>query len=223
MVLTVMLGPFVYGSAQLASRSHAIGPIVAAMVHNNYLLTSIAHKAGALSAFLFYLRWRGWKFHLRIDWRSTIFAPLLAAVAMGAGILVSCALDGLVYWLKPLPGGLLASRHSVMAHPHALHVAWALIVIEPFINACYEEMVFTAYAFHQFAARRGALFAALVVAFLRMALHTYKGPLGMIGAGVFSLIFADAYVRYRRLWSLILAHALIDFAVFSFFKVIYAR
>jgi membrane protease YdiL (CAAX protease family) len=107
--------------------------------------------------------------------------------------------------------------------PHSLDISWMLIVIVSVVNAFLEELVFVGYAFNQLAAWRGPVFAQLVMAFLRMLLHTYKGPLPMLGIGAFSIIYGEAYCRLRRLWPLILGHALTDLVAFGALKMLYGR
>ena len=79
------------------------------------------------------------------------------------------------------------------------------------------------YAFNQFAARRGPLFALFAMVLLRMLLHTYKGPLDMIGISGMAFTFGLAYIYLRRLWPLILGHACIDILAFSVLKIFFGR
>ena len=99
-----------------------------------------------------------------------------------------------------------------------------LIFGESVINAYLEELVFMGYAFNQFAAKRSPLFALLVMVFLRMLLHTYKGPVDMVGIGAFSFAYGLwPYCYLRRLWPLILGHAFTDIVAFSALKFFFGR
>lgn len=79
------------------------------------------------------------------------------------------------------------------------------------------------YAFNQFAAKRNVASALLGMVVLRMVLHTYKGPIGVLGIAAFSFVFGFAYIKLRRLWPLVLGHILIDVAAFTAFKLLFGR
>jgi membrane protease YdiL (CAAX protease family) len=227
LVLVVMLGPFAYGSIHFALKSTS-GDFLSAMLTNRSFLRQVALEAALLTLFLFYLRWRGWRvgdFKIRIDGTGTLIAPFLAVGAGLANVLTALALKVGVTWLSPHPHGMAAALLAGSPHipRQSIEIAWSLILVGSSINAFLEELVFMGYAFNQFAARRGPLFALFCMVFLRMVLHTYKGPLDMLGIAVFSFVYGLAYQYLKRLWPLILGHAGIDIAAFALLKIFFGR
>jgi membrane protease YdiL (CAAX protease family) len=227
LVLVVMLGPFAYSSAYHAIKSTS-PDFISQMVSNRAFLHLLIVEGGLLALLLFYLRWRGWTpgdLGIRIDGTGTLLAPLLLIAAGLANIVTAITLRIWVIWAAPHPHGMLAAFTAQAPHipRHSIEVAWLLIFIGSVVNAFLEEIVFMGYAFNQFAARRGPLFALFGMVFLRMLLHTYKGPLEMLGIASFSFVFGLAYWYLRRLWPLILAHACIDILAFSALKIYFGR
>jgi membrane protease YdiL (CAAX protease family) len=56
--------------------------------------------------------------------------------------------------------------------------------------------------------------AILFSALLRGSYHLYQGYGGFVGNALMGVIFALYFLRYRRLWPLVIAHSLIDIVVF---------
>lgn len=227
LVLVVMLGPFAYSSAHYALGSKS-SDFISHMLTNRGFLRLIATEAGLLALFLFYLRRRGWTpedFKIRLDWKGTLIAPFLMIGAGLANALTSVLLKLWVVWQAPHPHGMLAAYVAQSPHipRHSIEIGWLLIFLGSTVNAFLEELVFMGYAFNQFAARRGPLFALLSMVFLRMLLHTYKGPLEMLGIAAFSFVYGLAYCYLIRLWPLILAHAGMDILAFSALKIFFGR
>jgi membrane protease YdiL (CAAX protease family) len=108
-----------------------------------------------------------------------------------------------------------------MTHLELGHLSWGVMVAAMVLNAFLEEIVCTSYAFNQFAAKRGPLFALLLVVLLRMACHTYQGPVHMLGIGAVFFVFGAWYGWRRNVWTIVFAHALIDLASMSFLKLLH--
>ena len=218
-----MLGPFAFSSARFALRPHK--PDFITTFGNRQLLSGLAVEAGLLAAFLLYLRWRGWNFKIRITWKGTFLAPLLAFAAGLAQVPIVASFQALLTWLRPAPGSFLGSFAIQPPHipRHSIDLNWAVVVFFCIVNAYYEEIVFMGYAFNQFTARRGTLFAMMAMTALRMLLHTYKGPTLMLGIGAFAIVYGLAYLSRRRLWPLIFGHTLTDLAALSVVKIFFGK
>jgi membrane protease YdiL (CAAX protease family) len=227
LVLCVMLGPFAWSAIHAALHAQIV-EFLDKLINTRGLARNTAVESGLLAVFLFYLNWRGWRpadFRIRIDWTGTLLALPLAIAAAFANIITSIILQVAIAELAPHPHGLLAAimANSPKVMPHHIDLAWLAIVFGSTINAYLEELVFMGYAFHQFAAKRNPLFALLVMVFLRMLLHTYKGPAGMLGIGAFSFVYGATYLKVRRLWQLILAHIVTDVFAFTLFKMLFGH
>ena len=227
LVLMVMLGPFAYSSTHFALKTNS-PDFISKMLTDRGFLILIAKEGGLLAFFFFYLRRRNWNssdFKIGMDWKGTLQAPLLLLTAGFANIFTALTLHVGIAWLAPHPDGLLAALMANSTHipRHSIEIAWGLIIVGSIVNAYLEELVFMGYAFNQFAAKRGPLFALFSMVFLRMLLHTYKGPIDMLGIGAFSFVYGLAYQYLGRLWPLILAHACMDILAFSVLKLIFGR
>ncbi len=227
LVLCVMLGPFAYSAVKHALDGADL-TLIEKFINTRRLTQNTALEAGMLAAFFFYLRWRGWRpadFKIRIDLPGTLLAVPLEITASLANLGAIAILTFVVLELAPHPQGLFASyiASAPKVHPHHIDLSWTVLIVGSIVNAYLEELTFMGYAFHQFAAKRNPLFALLVMVFLRMLLHTYKGPVGMLGIGAFSFVYGLTYMKVRRLWPLILAHILTDAMAFAAFKLLFSR
>jgi len=227
LVLCVMLGPFAWSAVNQALQGGDLTSIEK-LLSTKGLLRNTAAEAGLLAAFCFYLRWRGWwpaDFKIRIDLPGTLLAFPLCIVASLANVITATVVMLTVLVIAPHPHGLAAAllATSPQVRPHHVDLAWTIIIVGSVVNAYLEELTFMGYAFHQFAAKRNPIFALLVMVFLRMLLHTYKGPVGMLGIGAFSFVYGITYLKVRRLWPLILAHILTDIFAFGMFKLLFDR
>jgi membrane protease YdiL (CAAX protease family) len=227
LVLCVMLGPFAWSALRFAFSNQNLD-FVDKLINTSGLLHNIALEGGLLTVFFFYLHWRGWRpadFGIRIDLLGTLLAVPLEFLASFVNIFVVFALEITIALIASHPNGLLAAliAGSPKIHPHHIDISWLAIFFGSTVNAYLEELVFMGYAFNQMAAKRNPLFALLVMVFLRMLLHTYKGPAGMLGIGAFSFVYGFAYLKFRRLWPLILGHNLTDLMAFTAFKLFFSR
>ena len=96
--------------------------------------------------------------------------------------------------------------------------AWWTIpmyVLAAFMNGCLEEVVMIGYLFTRW--RQAGWQPAVIVvvsALIRGTYHLYQGFGGFISNLVFGLLLGWLYTRTRRLWPLMIAHALIDVVAF---------
>ncbi|GGM10768.1 CPBP family intramembrane glutamic endopeptidase [Nakamurella endophytica] len=56
--------------------------------------------------------------------------------------------------------------------------------------------------------------AILLAALLRGSYHLYQGYGGFVGNALMGLVFGYVFLRWRRIWPLVVAHSLIDIVVF---------
>lgn len=181
------------------------------LLHSNYRLIHLtAGESAILALLLVFLYWRGWKpsdFKIRIGWWSSLQGIFLLALWIVGFIGTTFIL--LTLRRHHLAMGLYAVAGS---HPqiHRKVLSWAVIIISNFINAYFEELTVMGYAFNQFAAKRGPLFALLATVVLRLLTHTWKEPLFLMETALAFLLFGIFYWRTRKLWPLLFAHAIFD-------------
>ena len=104
--------------------------------------------------------------------------------------------------------GIHPAAHPVV--PMGGRLTLPFIVVNSATNPVFEEMLEAGYlisALHKF----GMWPAILAGAFFRGFLHVYLGAPGALAVFATGVIFGLVYWRWRQLWPLIVAHALLDF------------
>jgi membrane protease YdiL (CAAX protease family) len=221
LVLICSIGVFAGKSTYMAlhgSGSHYINLLLT----NSRLLNSIAGEGVILTLLLGFLHWRGWKpgdFKIRPSgWSSLQGFVLFIAVTVGNSVTVM-SLFVLIFLLQTSYSQFLP--YLIANSPHLAHHSIAVLILSMILNAFYEEMTCMGYAFNQFAAKRGPLFALLLTVLLRMSCHSYQGPVHMLGIGMVFTLFGICYWYTRNLWPLIFAHAALDICSTGFIKLLF--
>ena len=80
----------------------------------------------------------------------------------------------------------------------------AMMVI---INSIYEEVLLTGYLFKRFEYFHPAIIIAISF-LIRASFHTYQGSINLIMVFILALVFGLYYLRYRKLWPIIIAHGI---------------
>jgi len=159
-------------------------------------------EASILAIVLGIGRIRGWaaeRFRVGVSWKFTAMGFFLYGAATAVAVLVHSSV-----W---------AHRANLATHaPVSVGVGLTLpfIILNSVTNPVFEEMLEAGYlisALHKF----GMWPAILAGAFLRAFLHLYLGTPGALVVLVTGVIFGLVYWRWRQLWPLIVAHALLDF------------
>jgi CAAX amino terminal protease family. len=152
------------------------------------------------------LRFRGWtarSLGLTFHWTDIPYGIALAGVAW----LGYCAMLWALTFLSPQ---LAAAGPQVMTAGISPSAAVSVTVVNPF----YEELFVAGYIIAALKdGPRTGLAINMSVA-VRLLYHLYQGIAGVALIVPFGLIFATWFARTRRLWPLILAHALFDAAGF---------
>lgn len=111
-------------------------------------------------------------------------------------------------WVKAFPGAM---------HLHVLlpsRISWWAICAMSIVNPMAEEFVYLGFVINVLR-RRGEFSAIAPAAFARMAVHIYQGPLPVVGIVAVGIVLSVYYYRTRRLWPVVIAHALIDFVALA--------
>jgi membrane protease YdiL (CAAX protease family) len=224
-VLLVVIGLFAGRSTWMAFHGSSAN-FVYLLLNNTRLLGGAAVESGLLAALLGFLHCRGWTpqdFKIKPAWLSSLEGCLLFPAVFVGNLLVVTTLFMTLFILQStyhsLYGFLLVN--SPRPEFHSIHVSWIILIGTMVLNAFYEEMTCMGYAFNQFAAKQGPFFALILTVCLRMACHTYQGPVHMLGIGMVFTIFGLWYWYSRNLWPLIAGHALLDIASTGLMKLIF--
>ncbi len=130
-------------------------------------------------------------------------------------------LRGVGLWLTAFLGYVISAVLWFFLAPEITAVAVAvqhvgqpaLWIVLPLsvVNAVFEEFLWLGLgvaALHAAGVRMGV--AAMISITLRVLVHAYQGPLALIAILPLGAIFTVYYVRTRRLWPVIVAHAIQD-------------
>jgi membrane protease YdiL (CAAX protease family) len=134
-------------------------------------------------------------------------------LAAGAGLAAVIGIPGLGLYLAGRALGL-----SVQIAASGLTDHWwtvPVLVASALQNALLEELVVVAYLLDRLRRLGWAVPAAVAAsAVLRGAYHLYQGPAMALGNVVMGVVFALAYLRWRRVMPLVVAHTLLDVVAF---------
>jgi CAAX protease family protein len=140
--------------------------------------------------------------------------PLRRILAFRPGdIGMALALFGIVM-LTALAFGVIANVLTTPAKMQAdfrtsVHVSLGVIPLVALINPIFEELLWLGYWFRRFESR-GIWLAGTISIALRTLAHLWKGPLGALTIVPIGFIFTAYYVQTRRLWPIVIAHAMMD-------------
>jgi membrane protease YdiL (CAAX protease family) len=140
------------------------------------------------------LRARGWKwsdFAVHASQGSTILGVMLAASVLAAW-----------YAFEAIFGKV----------PVILSASWTGVLAVSIVNPFFEELLVLAYVVQAMRKRFGLATAFNASLAIRLAYHLYQGPLAVIPIAFFGLVMTLVYVKMGRLWPVIVAHGLLDFA-----------
>ncbi|MDF0530818.1 CPBP family intramembrane metalloprotease [Tsukamurella sp. 8F] len=150
----------------------------------------------------------------RLDGRGAARAALY-----GIGLAAAVGLPGLgLYALGRLLGVTANVEAASGGVPWWRIVAYLVVAVA---NAAAEEVVVVGYLTTRLQQLgRGAAATVLLSALLRGSYHLYQGFGAGLGNVVMGLVFGAAYLRWRKLWPLVVAHAVMDVTVYVGYAVL---
>ena len=194
--------------ALISGLGRAVEESSSQLAYGNTHLLGVALYEGLITPVLLaILHTRGWRI---ADFRPGVSMP---ATALGVALAVAAYV---LYWLI---GGLLALLYPVAQS--ALDAAgsyqpWtgpslAAVLLVSMVNPVFEEVFVCAYVIEALQPRFGMTTAVNVSVAIRVSYHLYQGISVFPFHCAYGLLQAHVYVRYGRLWPLIVSHALLDF------------
>lgn len=137
----------------------------------------------------------------------------LGDLGRGAALAALVGLPGVALYFSARELGLAAE-----VVPSSLENYWwviPMLLLAALKAGLVEELIIVAFTFDRLG-KLGLSSAAVIVvaALIRGSYHLYQGFAGFIGNFVMGLIFGYAYLRWRRVAPLVVAHTLMDAVVF---------
>jgi CAAX protease family protein len=151
-------------------------------------------------------------------WRLPHFNLYPSLGATGAGVLLAAAGAVLFYACSWLLALLFGPAFNAPLHPHvALAPGSASLLVAAIcvVNPLFEEMLLSGYVIGALRRRYGVVVAVNFSAMLRVAVHLDQGASVLLWLGLIGLVCGYVYAYTRRLWPLVIAHMIYDFAVLS--------
>ena len=210
-VIGIAFGYFVATSLFIAFDPFNMGYSSWPLIYDGGLRRIALFELAVLLMLADFLRLRGWTL------RGLGVLPVnLSGVAAGLGLaLFACTACG-VLLLAPYPPQVVARVWTLVAAPGLSLVNVALVSL---INPVFEETFVCGYVVSFLGPRSNLATAVAVSLAIRTSYHFYQGFVGTVDALAVGAVFTACYVRYGKLWPLMVAHALLDFATLGIYIV----
>ncbi len=199
-VVGLAFGLFVFGSLRHALFDYSKPAITASHLHH-----LIVYEVVMFFALWWFLRQRKWT-------AARLGAiPSLSDVPVGIGLSVATYIAYHVTWVFAV-----LSLPSAMKSVHALALIGGrfdllTVLVVSIVNPIFEETFLCGYVVTVLAPVRSLATAVSVSVGIRALYHLYQGPLVAVGIIPVGLAFTWYYARTRRLWPVVVAHAIFDF------------
>lgn len=148
------------------------------------------------------LHTKGWNlsdFNINITPKQTLLGFAVAAIDLGLFYLIE-------FFLKATQ---FQSAQLVTAN---ISTATALTV--SIVNPFFEEFFVVGYTVERAENQHGKFFTIAISAFVRFLYHLYQGPIA-VWILILGIFHAYIHIKWRKLWPLVVAHAVLNFAYFG--------
>lgn len=201
-VLLLVVSVFV-GSWVLSIQDGGAGAAIA--LNDREALMTLGIEAVFALILVPWLWWRGWR------------PGMLGAPSGPLDVPRGIVLWFLAYLALGVVFGLVSLFQKELVEPAVkVHLSDLVIVAVSILNALFEELLWLAYGVTALARRIGLRRACIASIVLRTAVHVYEGPLAVLGVLPIGIVFTVYFARTRRVWPVIVAHALQDAFAFVY-------
>lgn len=172
------------------------------------LASTVVYELLIFAVLVFVLRRRGW------SWNGLGFETHWSDALIGIGLAFAayCFYAWGFWALAAIFPGLMSAavKAHIINHGLSPWVVWPVVVVNP----VYEELFVTAYVISALKDGESNHLAVNTSTAIRLSYHLYQGVIGVVAILPLGLMFAYWYARTRRIWPLIIAHAILDFLAF---------
>jgi membrane protease YdiL (CAAX protease family) len=181
------------------------GNVSVPVFDNAALLGTIIFEVIQLGFLTWFLRIRGWtleKFGLSFSWRAT--AAGIALLAFTYALTFGAQYAAQVIFNYDIQAAI---ARAPKVDPD---LSMQLVFMMSVVNGIFEELFVAGYIITTLTERRGMWVAINTSVVVRLLYHLYQGPIGVLTAVPMGLLYGYVYSRTRQLWSLVVAHVLVD-------------
>ena len=200
-VVIVAFGFFIFSSLYAVLHELPHAPI------NQTHLQSLLYFEPIVCLALMALLWaRGWTLEglgLKGSWRDAISGALLA---FGAYV----AYFALLFIVASVSESFRqVAQQTVLINSQ---LGLGTVIAVSIVNPIFEEIFVCSYIITSLNERKHAVFAINASILIRLSYHLYQGAVGVVSLIPIGIVFGYYFARTRRLWPVIVAHAIFDFA-----------
>jgi len=213
-VIGLAFGQFILGSlaallsgGTLAETGSRQG-LTDAHLHSVVLYELMA--APVIGALLYVSGWRLKDFPVGATAAGTVAGVVIFAGMWAADAVLVVVLQTLFPSMRPMLEGL--AQYVPAAAPSLGAITLAVLV-----NPAFEEILVAGYVIEALRRRFGDTTAANVSVVIRAAYHLYQGIANLPFHVAYGLVQAYVYVRFGKLWPLIVSHALLDLVALAYY------
>jgi membrane protease YdiL (CAAX protease family) len=196
-VLTLGFGLFIYSST--ISLSQNISTTTSQTYTSYDFVFIVTYEIIVLIFIAYFLKYRKWNlkdFNLDFKLKMIGIAILLVVLKETTGTLLIKILTLLNVF-----------EYETTRPDISLHVNAISIVLITVINSIYEELLLIGYIFKRFE-KYNTVIIILVSFVVRASFHTYQGWLKLPMVFIMAIIFGLYYIKYKKLWPIIIAHGI---------------
>lgn len=155
-----------------------------------------------------WLRWRGW----RADAMTEPAGPIDVVRGIGVWFLTMLALAASFGIVTAINADYAKALDTP---PLQVALTRPVMLVVSILNAVFEEFLWLGYGVTALSRLMGKKRACAVSLAMRTAIHAYQGGLAIVGVLPLGLVFTVYYAMSRRVWPVIVAHALQDAFAFA--------
>lgn len=197
-VLTLGFGLFIYSST-IAMLNNSDASTLQTYSSYDFIFI-VVYEIIILTIIAYYLKHRNWlikDFNLDFTFRMVGVAILLVVLREGLGM----------PFIKIISTSKILSPETINEPSISFQTNIVSIVLMVIVNSIYEEVLLIGYFFKRFEKFHPAIII-LISLLIRASYHTYQGYTNLIMIFLMALIFGLYYVKYKKLWPLIIAHGI---------------
>lgn len=198
-VLSMGFGLFIFSSTRTAFFSSSISTKTQSYSSFDFFFIVI-YELIALFIIAYFLKYRRWilkDFNLNISLYMFGIGLVLAILRIGSGIGIKHLIDSCN----------LVDQTTFESPNISIQSNLFSIILIVFVNSFFEEFLLIGYLFKRFEKLQPAAII-LLSSIVRISFHTYQGWQNLISVFIMALIFGYYYTKEKKLWPIIIAHAI---------------